>query len=144
MDDDVGLKRLLWEGRQGIASQRPDQGSPRGPRRDGVGCLVLFLAHRLCFRKRQTVRSRCRFRYRFQPERTSRVSDTEFDPPEIPFYQPAIAGERPKREEGAVSVVTQIKDSRKANSREPGFVPGTLTVLRIDQICNTAGDCRMF
>ena len=51
MDDDVGLKRLGWERRQGIASQRLDQGSPGGPRRD-VDSDVLFLAHSLCFHKR--------------------------------------------------------------------------------------------
>src|SRR6516225_5978235 len=71
-------------------------------------------------------------------------SETEFDPARVFRRQAAIAGEGPEREEGAVSVITQIKDSWKADSRKPGLLPISLLILVGDQIGDAAGDCRVF
>src|SRR5262249_9503175 len=60
--------------------------------------------------------------------------------PRVSCGQPAIAGEGPEREHSSVSVIPQIEDSRKADSRIPRLVPVSVTVLGIDQIRDAVGD----
>src|SRR5271165_2003061 len=71
------------------------------------------------------------------------VSHAERNLPRVASRQTAIPGNRTKREDGAIAVVTQVKNARETDCGIPGLVPVAVLVLAVDQICDPASDRRI-
>src|SRR5437588_10825946 len=74
----------------------------------------------------------------FRPSPRRRTLQTERDSARIGHRQPPVAGQRPEREEGAITVVAQIEHAREADRGVPRLVPIAIAVLAGDQIGDAA------